>query len=203
MRRSGIDRFLDADYALRLVQPLLGGLGERAACLLLQFPPLGPDHRRDPKRFIARLHEFLAKLPNELPYAIELRNRSLYLTDYVAALKDTGAMHCFTVHPRAPTLAAQRDVLGNDWGTSLMVRWNLRRDQQYEQAKESFAPFNQLAAPDPNTRDAVATLCAEALRAGKPAYVVANNKAEGSAPLTVVALAERVAEALAAAPNQG
>ena len=202
VRRSGIDHFLDADYAMRsMVRPLLDGLGERTACLLLQFPPLGPSHRRDPEQFIAELHGFLSQLPPELPYAVELRNPSLYLADYVAALKDTGAMHCFTVHPRAPTLMAQRQVLGNDWGQSLLVRWNLRRDQQYEQAKERFAPFDTLAAPDPETRTAVAALCAEALRAGKPTYVVANNKAEGSAPLTLFTLAERIATALAVDSN--
>ena len=199
VRRGGLDRFLDADYAVRSgVQPLQDGLGKRKACLLLQFPPLAPRHRRQPEQFLARLHEFLASLPPELPYAVELRNPELYLPDYVAALKETGAMHCFTVHPRAPTLAQQREVLGEAWGDALMVRWNLRRDQQYEQAKESFAPFNQLLAPDPDTREAVAQLCADALNAGKPTYVVANNKAEGSAPLTLFALAERLAELLAA-----
>ncbi len=203
-RRSGVDRFLDADYTLRsMVQPLLEGIGERNACLLLQFPPLAPRQRRDPDAFIARLHEFVGQLPDELPYAIELRNPQLYRSSYAAALKDTGALHCFTVHPRAPTIAEQREVLGDAWGDVLMVRWNLRRDQQYQQAKDSFAPFNQLAAPDPDTRAALAALCAQALTAGKPAFVVANNKAEGSAPRTIFALAESIAAALAADPQRG
>jgi hypothetical protein len=83
----------------------------------------------------------------------------------------------------------------------LMVRWNLRRDQHYEQARESYAPFNQLAAPDPETRASVATLCAEALALGRPTFVVANNKAEGSAPLTIFALAENIAALLADQPG--
>lgn len=82
-----------------------------------------------------------------------------------------------------------------------MVRWNLRRDQQYAQAKESFAPFDRLAAPDPDTRAALAALCAEALTGGKAAYIVANNKAEGSAPLTLFALADSIAQVLAADPQ--
>lgn len=193
IRRRSVDRFLDAEYALRsMVRPLLDGLGKRAAALLFQFPPLAPRERRDPQAFLARLQEFLALLPPELPYAVELRNTELYLPAYVAALQEAGAMHCFTVHPRAPTLAEQRKLLGEAWGDALMVRWNLRRDRQYEAAKEAFAPFNQLVAPDPDMREAVAGLCAEALNAGKSTYVVANNKAEGSAPLTLFALAERL-----------
>jgi hypothetical protein len=36
-------------------------------------------------------------------------------------------------------------------------------------------------------------LCAETLASGQAAYVIANNKAEGSAPLTVFKLAEAIA----------
>jgi len=204
VRRSGIDRFLDVEYAVRsMVQPILDGLGARAACLLLQFPPLAPSERRDPDAFVGRLHAFLSALPPTLAYAIELRNPELYVPGYMAALADSNVMHCFTVHPRAPTIPEQCEILGDYRGQALMVRWNLRRDQQYERAKDSFAPFNALVAPDPDTRASVADLCAEALRAGKPAFVVANNKAEGSAPLTIAALAERIATALAIERRDG
>ena len=43
---------------------------------------------------------------------------------------------------------------------------------------------------------ALATLILAAIRGGQPAYVVANNKAEGCAPLGMVALAERLSERL-------
>lgn len=47
---------------------------------------------------------------------------------------------------------------------------------------------------DPETRAAAVDLVAAALAAGRPAFVIANNKAEGSAPLTL----EKLADALAA-----
>jgi hypothetical protein len=42
-------------------------------------------------------------------------------------------------------------------------------------------------------RDDVARLVEETARLGKVLFVIVNNKAEGSSPLTVRALAERVA----------
>jgi hypothetical protein len=47
-----------------------------------------------------------------------------------------------------------------------------------------------LKEPDPVGRDAVV----EVIRGAKAAWVVVNNKAEGCAPLSIVALAQRLAE---------
>jgi hypothetical protein len=95
-------------------------------------------------------------------------------------------------------------VLGSDLPGPLLVRWNLQRDRVYEEARAEFAPFNRLVAPDPATRAAVVTLVTGALAAGRPAFVLANNKAEGSAPLTMVELARaldvRLAGTAGAAP---
>jgi hypothetical protein len=52
--------------------------------------------------------------------------------------------------------------------------------------------------PDPESRRAVARLVARATVAGKTSYVIANNKAEGSSPLTLIELADAVADELAA-----
>jgi hypothetical protein len=72
----------------------------------------------------------------------------------------------------------------------LLIRWNLQRDRRYDEAKAEFAPFNRLAAPDPATRQAAVELAATALAAGRTVVILANNKAEGSAPLTLVEVAK-------------
>ena len=41
---------------------------------------------------------------------------------------------------------------------------------------------------------ALARLCLSAAAAGQPAFVIANNKAEGSAPLTLIKLATLIAD---------
>ncbi len=70
---------------------------------------------------------------------------------------------------------------------------NLQRGLAYQQAYDRFAPFDRLQAPDPGTRAAVARVVAATLDAGHRAFVTINNKAEGSAPLSVVELARVLA----------
>ena len=65
----------------------------------------------------------------------------------------------------------------------------LRRDRDYEEAREDFRPFDRLAAEDKGSRTEIAKLCREQ---SKPAFVIVNNKAEGSAPLSVFKLAEEI-----------
>jgi hypothetical protein len=76
------------------------------------------------------------------------------------------------------------------------VRWSLHPTRRYAEAKTRYEPFDHIVDDDLHTRQDIATLCHTALDAGRPAFVVANNKAEGSAPCTVSRLAECVVRAL-------
>jgi hypothetical protein len=84
----------------------------------------------------------------------------------------------------------------------LVARWNLHQGFGYEQAKARYQPFTQLVDEDIPSRVALARLCLEAAARGMPAFVVANNKAEGSAPLTLFKLAEQIVAAAAHAGAQ-
>ena len=76
------------------------------------------------------------------------------------------------------------------------MRWLLERGQAYEEARSRYAPFDRLVDPDPDTRGEIAALLGQALRARHEALVIINNKAEGSAPLSVEALAREFASQL-------
>jgi uncharacterized protein YecE (DUF72 family) len=80
-----------------------------------------------------------------------------------------------------------------DFDAYRLVRWMLRRDQKYEGARDRFSPFDRLVEEDAEARSTIARMALEAARAGRPAFVIANNKAEGSAPLTIFRLAEELA----------
>lgn len=64
----------------------------------------------------------------------------------------------------------------------------------YESAKAQCAPFDRLQDPDPTTRAHLARVITGTCSAGQNAYVTINNKAEGSAPLSVVELGRFSAE---------
>jgi len=186
--------FLDAGYAADLVvAPMLEGLGAKAGPLVFQFTPMRPALVGGPDRFAERLYAFLAALPRGPLYAIELRTPALLTAAYAAALAAVGACHCFTVHPTMPDLAAQAAVVDVEPAPATVVRWMLGGDQRYEAARERYRPFDRLVDEDPPARAAIAARCVTAARATQPAYVVINNKAEGSAPLSGFQLAATIA----------
>ena len=181
--------YLDAAFATdAVVGPMLAGLGDRAGPLVFQFPPQDLAAQGGPGGFVERLHAFLAALPRGGLYAVEVRNRELFSDDYLAALADTGAVHCVNQHPTMPPPAAQAARMPAG-APALVVRWMLGDGMRYEQARERFAPFDRLAEPAPRVRGEIAGLLAGAAERGVDAWVSINNKAEGCAPLSAVELA--------------
>ena len=73
------------------------------------------------------------------------------------------------------------------------MRWLLHPGATYEAARRRYAPFDRLVDPDPNVRGEIATAALDALESGREALIIVNNKAEGSAPLGIVALARHMA----------
>jgi len=185
---------LDAAYATdEVVGPFMEGLRDHAGPLLFQFPPQDVVALGGPSRFAERVHTFLRALPRGPLYAVELRNRELLTDAYVAALADVGACHCLNAHPSMPPVRAQADWLGPPEPRALVIRWMLASGYAYEAAKAHYQPFDRLVDEDAVTHDAIADLCLAAAAAARPAFVIINNKAEGSAPLSAFRLAERIA----------
>ena len=199
--------FLDAQLATReFVQPCLEGLGRKAGVLVFQFSPL-PDHLlAEPAALIDRLAAFFAALPPLPPeaegprYAIEIRDASLLTPRFIRALAALGVRYCVGLHARMPDplrQAAALALLDGDAPGPLFVRWSLHGGFKYEQAKAKYEPFDKLVDEDPATRSALAELAARYALAGQPVIITINNKAEGSAPLSCVALAREIAAACA------
>jgi uncharacterized protein YecE (DUF72 family) len=185
--------FLDAAHAAeRFVLPCVEGLGSKAGPLVFQFPPMGHSVTRNADAFVGRLHRFLAGLPRGPLYAVEIRDRDLITPGYLEALVDLGVRPCLSLHPRMPAAAEQARLMHAAQGGPLVVRWNLHEGFAYEEAKARYAPFTRLIDEDIPTRVALARLCLEAVERGQSAYVIANNKAEGCAPLTLFKLAEQI-----------
>src|SRR5262249_50459060 len=169
------------------------GLGEKAGPLLFQFPPQEAASLGGADAFAERLHGFLARLPRGPLYAVEIRNAELLRPAYFEALADAGACHCINAHPSMPDVASQAKLALEARPRALVVRWMLHRGFAYDAARERYAPFDRLVDEDAETREAVARAC---VASGVPAFVIINNKAEGSAPLSVFRLAGRLVELL-------
>jgi uncharacterized protein YecE (DUF72 family) len=186
--------FLDVGHAQRtVVEPAARALGGQLGALLFQFSPLGPRVLRHRERLLDRLHGFLRALPRGLPYAVEFRDPGMLGPDYDALLADAGAVHGACAHPRMPPIAAQFGPRPLATRGPLIVRWLLHPGETYEAARRRYAPFDRLVDPDPNVRGEIATAALHALESGREALIIVNNKAEGSAPLGIVALARHMA----------
>jgi uncharacterized protein YecE (DUF72 family) len=186
-------RFLDVRHATeRVVMPAVAALGETLGALVFQFPPQPREALGGPRGFAGRLARFLEALPVGPLYAVEIRDRALLTHAYLRALDAGGATHCLGVHPRMPAPAEQAQFASEAMTDALVARWNLGHGLAYEAARSRYAPFDAIVDEDVGSREALAGLCIGATASDRPAYVLVNNKAEGSAPLSALRLAEAV-----------
>jgi uncharacterized protein YecE (DUF72 family) len=194
------DQFLDERVALdQFVRPALEGLGGKAGPLVFQFSPLGRAWTRVPRRFVDALHGFLAGVRTEARdalLAVEVRDPEVLVPEFFAALAESRIRYCIGVHARMPAVDEQAARARLAGPGPLVVRWNLHSGLGYDEAKARYEPFDRLVDEDPVARDALAALAVDTIGAGDAVYIIANNKAEGSAPLTLTRLAEAVRERL-------
>jgi uncharacterized protein YecE (DUF72 family) len=189
--------FLDAaGAAAAFVKPAIAGLGAKAGPLVFQFPPLGRRMLANVPRLIARIAAFVAALPRDPLYAIEVRDPELVSADFARALATAGAVPCLAVHARMPSVDLQAGTLGVNTSAAgpLVVRWNLHAGRSYDDAKADYLPFKRIIEEDLPSRTALARLARTTAAAGRDVFITINNKAEGSAPLSV----EHVATAITA-----
>ena len=186
------------------VEPCMQGLGDKAGVLVFQFSPLPRAWLADAPGWIARLGEFLAALPVGPCYAVELRDPALITPRLMRTLAQARARYCVSLHDRMPPIERQLlalDALDAIDPGPLIVRWNLHQGLRYAAAKEQYAPFNRIVDEDLPTRNALAVRAAQTLRSGRSVTVIANNKAEGSAPLTLERLAQAIAAEIGSSPG--
>lgn len=181
---------------------VLNGLGGRLGALVFQISPLPPSLLLRLPEFTERLHRLLAAIPNmqaqvpDAAIAVEVRKPQWLAADFIAALRDTKATYCMALHAKMAPIVEQLPILRALWPGPLACRWRLHRLHGafgYENARREYARYNQLVDPDLATRATLARVIAGTVSAGQNLYVTLSNKAEGSAPLSVMALAHAVA----------
>jgi hypothetical protein len=91
-----------------------------------------------------------------------------------------------------PDIGEQLAVPGVLTAPFVVARLMIPRGQRYDSRKRRLAPFDRIVDPQEKMRDDVTRLSEACELLGKVLFVIANNKAEGSSPLTLRAIAERI-----------
>ena len=184
---GGID---SENFSRRFLKPMGEGLGERVGLVLLQFPPGSVKDSASP--FVPSLKRFLSALPKDFSYSLEVREESLVGPALAEAIQGTTVSLCASIHSSLPSPDQQLLKVPPNPGTPILLRWNLRPSLAYQEAKDLFAPFQQIQSEDLVRRRLLAQLAQRALEAGREVYMTANNKAEGCAPLSMLYFLEEL-----------
>jgi uncharacterized protein YecE (DUF72 family) len=175
-----------------VLQPFTLHFARHMGPFILEIPPVPPDMRLDPQDFAERLARFLDALPRSCPISVELRDRRLITPTYTSVLNQNAAAHVLNYWSAMPLPGEQAALVDVAAAPFTVIRLLLRPGTRYEARRDSFRPFNRIVDPDDRLRRDVTRLITDASGRQQPVYVLVNNKAEGSAPLTIRALAEQL-----------
>jgi uncharacterized protein YecE (DUF72 family) len=181
-------RFLDASLCEELVlQPVLAGLGSLAGPFIFEFQRSGVPA----EDFMTRLDRFFSQLPSDRSYAVEVRQPNLLGPRYHDLLRAHGVCHVYNHWTAMPPLAAQHAVLAKSFtAPHVVVRLLTPLGMSYADAAKRAAPYARLVDPQPQMRTDTVGLIRQAIEEKRKIFVLANNRAEGHAPLTVQALVD-------------
>lgn len=194
--------FLNPTEAVQLfVELALEGLRHKLGALVFQISPLPNSMLSRMSEMIDRLHQMLSAIPDfhdQAPdgvVAVEVRDPQWLTPQFVQALRDTKATYCMGLHAKMPPINEQLPILRALWPGPLVCRWNLNPlhgAYGYEDAKELYSPYDKMLDPDLETRAILAKVISGTAKAGQNVYVTLSNKAEGSAPLSVIELTKTI-----------
>jgi uncharacterized protein YecE (DUF72 family) len=188
--------FLDAGLFLEAVyEPYRRHFADHMGPFMFEFQaiPSGPRGLA-PEQFAERLDRFFAELPAGGPWAVEIRNPEFLTPTYFAVLREHGVSHVFNSWTRMPSIGDQLALQDCVAGPALIARALLKPGRTYNEAVDAFAPYDRIQEPLPGLRADLVNLIRTALALRLPAHVIVNNRAEGSAPLTIVAVAKLLIE---------
>jgi uncharacterized protein YecE (DUF72 family) len=181
-----------ARFEREILEPFGRQFAQHAGPIILQFSPSSNRDTVDAVAFIESLDCFLDQLPRDFRYAVELRDRWVLTETYRRTLARHGAAHVYNYWSAMPMPGVQARMLKPENQPFVMVRLLLRPGTWYEDQRHVFAPFNALVEPDEAMRREVVEIVRRGVNAGRSVFLLVTNKAEGSSPLTIEALAERL-----------
>jgi uncharacterized protein YecE (DUF72 family) len=184
------EAFLDPAVLYEMfLRPLLPHR-DKTALLIFEFGAMSRRAFGDLGEFIDRLDPFLATLPPEFRYAVEVRNPELLRPDYFECLRAHRVAHVYNAWAKMPELQEQIAIPGSVTAGFLVCRALLRRGRVYEEAVDAFAPYTHVQDPYPEARESMRILIRRAREDKELFFLFVNNRLEGNAPMTILSITD-------------
>jgi uncharacterized protein YecE (DUF72 family) len=158
---------------------------DHAACFVFEFQAMRGKDLPDPLEWADQLDAFLAELPSDFRYAVELRNPELFTGLHGEVLKRHRVAHVFNSWTEMPTIGEQLEQPWTLPADFTVVRALLKPGRRYADAVKAFEPYDRIQEPQPELRRDLVEIIKEVLRRRIEAFILANNRAEGNAPGTI------------------
>jgi len=183
-----------------VLDPMRAHFGEHLGPLVFEFQAIAKREGCSPDQFAQALDRFFGALPTGVPYAVEVRNPEFLAPGYFAVLRDHGVAHVFNAWTRMPPIGEQLLMHESITADFVVARALLRPGRTYAQAVDAFAPYDHIQEENPALRRDLVALARTAINLRIPAYVIANNRAEGCSPLTIAGVARLLVDEAIGAP---
>jgi uncharacterized protein YecE (DUF72 family) len=170
------------------IEQFLGPVSElksKCGVIIFEFSTFGPGSGVTLSGFLDALDGFLARIPKQFSYSVEIRNSEFLAPEYLALLKSHGVAHVLNNWTRMPAIQQQiagPDVLPASFG---VIRALLAPGRTYQQAVEMFQPYDAIKEVNTEIRSGVAATAIRCVQEGKKLYAYINNRAEGNSPMTI------------------
>jgi uncharacterized protein YecE (DUF72 family) len=183
---SFLDSFLLHESFLRPLDPYRDNI----AVLIFEFGAFSQRSFPSVSEFIELLDPFLAGLPKHFRYAVEIRNPEFLEPRYFDCLRRHNVAHVYNAWSRMPELKYQIQLPESVTADFIVSRALLRYGRSYENAVRLLTPYGEVQDPNPEARSALRQMIEQARQRRLEAYIYVNNRLEGNAPATIMAIVE-------------
>lgn len=180
--------FLNAkNFTEQFLKPL-EKLNGRLGTIIFEFSSLSQEH-------LPKLKLFFETIPRILPMSVELRSPDLCNEEFYKLLVDLDLSPAFNFWSKMPDIKTQLSLYqcsgGDQQKTPLCARALLKPGRTYDEAVNSFSPYNQIKDIYDEGRQQLTELMQFAQKHNRKLFLLVNNRFEGSAPHSVGAVVER------------
>jgi uncharacterized protein YecE (DUF72 family) len=188
--RAGTDNpdFLNVGlFQDAFLQPL-SELKKKVGIVIFEFSAFYPSFGVSFDHFAGLLDRFLASLPKNFSYAVEIRNKEFLTSEYLSMLASHGVSHVLNNWTHMPPIIEQLQVAGVLTAPFLVARALLKPGRTYQQAVETFQPYDNIKEENPELRRGLVETVHRCIAERRQLYAYVNNRAEGNSPKTIEAI---------------